>query len=84
MATSPDTTKMLVTSAVSDFLSSVSSAACSGSARYTWNVSTYEPIMAPENNRKALLDTTERQLVSTGARSALRSGSARFGGNAIN
>ncbi|SKD20720.1 Uncharacterised protein [Mycobacteroides abscessus subsp. massiliense] len=40
--------------------------------------------MAPENNRKALLDTTERQLVSTGARSALRSDSARFGGNAIN
>ncbi|SKW18770.1 Uncharacterised protein [Mycobacteroides abscessus subsp. abscessus] len=40
--------------------------------------------MAPENNRKALLDTTERQLVSTGARSALHSDSARFGGNAIN
>ncbi len=43
--------------------------AASGSARYTWKVSRYEPVIAPENSRNGRLASTVRHCARTPSRS---------------
>ena len=58
-ATAPETTN--VAAIRIDSCSGLKLAACSGSARYTWKDSTYDPIIAVANSRNDRLASTERQ-----------------------
>ncbi len=87
MVLSPDTANSAATAAVPNSPSPPSRRTSSGSARYTWKDSTYDPIIATESSRNDRLARMPRHWASTPAlpslpfrwsSSARRAGSARI------